>query len=249
MNIISIIKEKVKRLYLKQRYNNETFCTYLRSLGVVVGENTIFFSPQTAVVDVTRPYLLKIGKGVKIAANVTILTHDFSLSVLRPVYHYLFNECKGYTEISDNVFIGMNSSIMLGCHIGKNCIIGTGSVVTKDIPDNCVVAGNPARVISSLSEFYNRKKKEVVQDAFRLANIIRKEKGRKPFPQEVGFPFLYLQRDIDLLKDSWPNMKVSGDNINEVIEDFFNTTPVFDSFESFLEESLMHKDEILPTDI
>lgn len=232
MNIISIIKEKVKRLYLKQRYNNETFCTYLRSLGVVVGENTIFFSPQTAVVDVTRPYLLKIGKGVKIAANVTILTHDFSL-----------------TEISDNVFIGMNSSIMPGCHIGKNCIIGTGSVVTKDIPDNCVVAGNPARVISSLSEFYNRKKKEVVQDAFRLANIIRKEKGRKPFPQEVGFPFLYLQRDIDLLKDSWPNMKVSGDNINEVIEDFFNTTPVFDSFESFLEESLMHKDEILPTDI
>lgn len=200
MNIISIIKEKVKRLYLKQRYNNETFCTYLRSLGVVVGENTIFFSPQTAVVDVTRPYLLKIGKGVKIAANVTILTHDFSLSVLRPVYHYLFNECKGYTEISDNVFIGMNSSIMPGCHIGKNCIIGTGSVVTKDIPDNCVVAG-------------------------------------------------YLQRDIDLLKDSWPNMKVSGDNINEVIEDFFNTTPVFDSFESFLEESLMHKDEILPTDI
>lgn len=159
MNIISIIKEKVKRLYLKQRYNNETFCTYLRSLGVVVGENTIFFSPQTAVVDVTCPYLLKIGKGVKIAANVTILTHDFSLSVLRPVYHYLFNECKGYTEISDNVFIGMNSSIMPGCHIGKNCIIGTGSVVTKDIPDNCVVAGNPARVISSLSEFYNRKKR------------------------------------------------------------------------------------------
>lgn len=48
---------------------------------------------------------------------------------------------------------------MPGCHIGKNCIIGTGSVVTKDIPDNCVVAGNPARVISSLSEFYNRKKR------------------------------------------------------------------------------------------
>ena len=68
-------------------------------------------------VDITRPYLLKIGSGVKITAGVTILTHDFSFSVLRPVYHAIQNECAGQTIIGDNCFLGMNSTIMGG---GKN---------------------------------------------------------------------------------------------------------------------------------
>ena len=77
----------------------------------------------------------------------------------------------------------------------------------------------------------------MVEDAFRLANIIRKEKGREPLAHEVGFPFLYLERDLDVLEKSWPNMKVSGDNIDEIKKDFMNSKPLFNNFEHFLAES------------
>ena len=53
----------------------------------------------------------------------------------------------GRPTIDDNVSLGANVVIIGGVHIGKNAIIGAGSVVVKDVPDNCVVAGNPAKVI------------------------------------------------------------------------------------------------------
>lgn len=61
----------------------------------------------------------------------------------------------------------MNSIILPGKHIGNNCIIGAGAVVTSDIPDNSVCAGNPAKVIMTLDEFNNRRKQSYVQDAVR----------------------------------------------------------------------------------
>lgn len=53
----------------------------------------------------------------------------------------------GRPHIGNNVLLGANVVIIGGIHVGNNVIVGAGSVVVKDIPDNCVVAGNPARVI------------------------------------------------------------------------------------------------------
>jgi maltose O-acetyltransferase len=52
--------------------------------------------------------------------------------------------------IGDNVWIGGNTTILPGVTIGSNVTIGAGSVVVKDIPDNCVAVGNPARVIKEI---------------------------------------------------------------------------------------------------
>lgn len=52
--------------------------------------------------------------------------------------------------IKKNVFIGSNVTILKGVTIGENSVIGNGAIVTKDVPDNVVVAGNPARIIKSL---------------------------------------------------------------------------------------------------
>lgn len=54
--------------------------------------------------------------------------------------------------IGDNVSLGCNVTIIGGVHIGNNVTIGAGSVVVKDVPDNCVVAGNPAKIIRYIKQ-------------------------------------------------------------------------------------------------
>ena len=57
---------------------------------------------------------------------------------------------RGGVKIGNNVFIGMKSTILKGVRIGNNVIIGANSLVNKDVPDNCVVAGNPAKIVKML---------------------------------------------------------------------------------------------------
>ena len=65
--------------------------------------------------------------------------------------------CKaGVTRIGDNVLIGVHSIVTMGVKIGNNVIIGAGSVVTKDIPSNVVAAGNPAKDICTLDDYYKK---------------------------------------------------------------------------------------------
>lgn len=108
--------------------------TYLRSLwGMKIGKGTkISFS---ALLDRTNPSGIFVGKYSYIARNATILTHDY------------VNRKKTKTVIGDHCFIGMNSVVMPGIKIGNSCIVAAGSIVTKDISEGSIVAGNPAVVI------------------------------------------------------------------------------------------------------
>lgn len=63
-----------------------------------------------------------------------------------------YKECKGGAIVEDFSRIGANSTILPGIRIGKNSLIGAGSVVTKDVPENSVVAGNPAKIIKTVDE-------------------------------------------------------------------------------------------------
>jgi sugar O-acyltransferase (sialic acid O-acetyltransferase NeuD family) len=84
---------------------------------------------------------IKIGKGVLINLNCTI-GHDSILGdfvELCPGVHV-----SGYCTIGNEVFVGTNSTILPKVRIGDNVVIAAGSVVTKDIPNNCMVAGVPA---------------------------------------------------------------------------------------------------------
>ena len=101
------------------------------------------------------PKLIRIHNNVKIASNVTFATHDITHSMLNrmPQKQHEYLETVGCIEIMDNVFIGANSTLVGGIRIGPNAIVAAGAVVTKDVPENTVVGGVPAKVICSLDEY------------------------------------------------------------------------------------------------
>jgi acetyltransferase-like isoleucine patch superfamily enzyme len=90
-----------------------------------------------ARLDKTNPRGVHIGEGTYVAFGAVILAHDMSRLL----------HCDTY--IGTNCFVGANAIILPGVKVGNSCIIGAGAVVTKDVPDNCLVAGNPAKVVKT----------------------------------------------------------------------------------------------------
>ena len=104
--------------------------------------------------------LIYIHNNVNIASNVTFLTHDIIHKMLNNKYHKEhFVEKVGCIEICDNVFIGAGAQIMYGTRIGRNVIIGAGSLVNTDVPDNCVYAGVPAKYIWGFYDYVQKARK------------------------------------------------------------------------------------------
>jgi acetyltransferase-like isoleucine patch superfamily enzyme len=88
---------------------------------------------------------VRLGNGVRIGAHTSILGFNHSIEPDRPVFQQPISS-KGIT-VGDDVWIGSNAVIVDGLTIGAHAVIGAGSVVTKDVPDWAIVAGNPARII------------------------------------------------------------------------------------------------------
>lgn len=100
------------------------------------------------------PQLIYFHNNVRIASGVTFITHDAIHAMLNNMdLSKSFQENIGCIEICDNVFVGSNVNIMHGVRIGKNVVIAAGSVITKDIPDNTICAGVPARAIGDFDSF------------------------------------------------------------------------------------------------
>ncbi|NAR19382.1 capsule biosynthesis protein CapG [Acinetobacter haemolyticus] len=120
---------------------------YARSLGVVLGESC---SISKSVGFGSEPYLIEIGDNVQLTDNVKFFNHGGGW-VLRSKYPNF--DFFGKIKIGNNVYVGSSSLILPGVTIGNNVLIGAGSVITKSIPSNCVVGGNPAKVLCMLDEF------------------------------------------------------------------------------------------------
>ena len=118
----------------------------LRKHGAEVGDDVYICTRR---VDLAHGFLLKIGSHVTLS-DCRILTHDGSTK------RALGYSRVGRVEIGNNVFIGAEAIVLPNVKIGNNCIIGAGAVVTRDIPDNSVAVGNPARVICAYDEFVRR---------------------------------------------------------------------------------------------
>ncbi len=118
------------------------FCDY--GYNINCGDN-VYFNVNCVILDCAP---INIGSNVMLAPNVQIYTATHPLDAeTRKTLHF----AEGVT-IGDDCWIGGNSVICPGVTIGKGCVIGAGSVVTKDIPDNSLAVGNPAKVIRKLNQ-------------------------------------------------------------------------------------------------
>ena len=136
----------VKQLFGKSEgafVNPPFYCDY--GSNIQVGKN-FFANYNCTIIDVAK---VIIGDNCQMAPNVSIYTAG------HPVHPVSRNSAYEYgieVTIGDNVWIGGNTVILPGVHIGSNTVIGAGSVVTKDIPDWVIAAGNPCRVIRRITE-------------------------------------------------------------------------------------------------
>ncbi len=226
------LKRWIKKRIFGPRADSETFVKYLRSLGVEVGNRTIFYDPRSNCVDVTRPWLLTIGDDVKITRGVTILTHGYDWSALARKYDVVLGS-SGAVTIGDNVFIGMNALILKGVAIGSNTIVAAGSLVTKDAPGDCVIAGSPARVVCSLDEYYEKRLKAQKAEAFELyAKYVERYK-KEPTPEIFDEFFFLFQRSQDALSEAFVRQMSWGGRLEETMQNLSRNEPEFDGFEAF----------------
>lgn len=104
--------------------------------------------------------LIRIHDNVRIASNVSFVTHDIIHKMVNTHFQEKAEsamlENVGCIEIMDNVFVGTNVTILHDVRIGPNAIIAAGAVVTKDVPENSVVGGVPARVICTMDEYLSK---------------------------------------------------------------------------------------------
>ena len=115
---------------------------YLKINGVKIGENT--FISLGAKID-TQFGEIVIGDNVHITSGCVLLAHDGAIKQMKPSANP-----RGKIVIGDNVFIGVNTVVLMNVTVGNNSVIGAGSIVNKDIPSNTLAIGNPIKVIKNI---------------------------------------------------------------------------------------------------
>lgn len=129
---------------------------YMKKVGVNFPEGKVYLYGR--VEWGSEPWIITLGENVYITDGVKFITHDGGTLLYRKYVPDL--EITKPIVVGNDVYFGNNVIIMPGVTIGSNVVIGAGAVVTKDIPDNSVAVGVPARVIKTADEYFEKLKAE-----------------------------------------------------------------------------------------
>lgn len=133
------------RIHLRRRLfmlvSNDVRVRWLREDGARIGEGCLIHTPYFS----TEPWMIELGDRVAVSAGTQFITHDAS-------GYWLFPEREdmgvyGRIRVGTGTFFGIQCLVLPGTTIGRDCVIGSGSVVRGVIPDQSVVMGNPGQVI------------------------------------------------------------------------------------------------------
>lgn len=133
---------------LNRKQRTERLIAELRAGGMIIGDNVGLVN---VTLDSLFPFMIEIGSHVLIT-HATVLAHDASPVVFGKETRV------GKVRIGDYVFIGAGAVVLPGVEIGSRCIVGANAVVTRSVPPDSVVAGNPARVVGKVDDWLERKR-------------------------------------------------------------------------------------------
>lgn len=141
---------------------------YAKKLGVNMGENIHIYGKVSWN---TEPWIITLGNNVYITDGVKFITHDGGTLIFRKKITDL--EITKPIVIGNDVYIGNNVIILPGVKIGNNVVIGAGAVVTRNIPNNSLAVGIPARVIKTADQYFEK----IKQESLHLGHLNGKEKN------------------------------------------------------------------------
>lgn len=237
MALLRRLQAKLERVYACS--NSSAFTRYLRKKGVRVGNNVRFYEIKNITIDLTRPSLITIGDDVRITAGVKLLTHGADWHVLLNIYDDLLAS-SGPVTIEDNVFLGTNCIILKGVTIGRDSIVGAGSVVTRSTPPRSVIAGNPAKVLFDIDTYYAKRKACYVQEAQLYARSIQERFARTPIPEDFWEEFPLFGLDTNANIEEIARYQLGGHY--ESYRSLYK--PRFGNFDVFLEEAGLSADSV-----
>ncbi len=135
----------------RDRLRRRKWLRDLRALGMQIGENVNL--PMTTWIDRSHCFLISIGDRCGFGNECAILAHDAMPNEFLDVARV------GRVTIGESCHFGMRTVILPGVSVGPRCIVGAGSVVSKDIPEGSVAAGNPAQVRCTIDEYLAKQRK------------------------------------------------------------------------------------------
>jgi len=138
---------RIRRAYRLRRYDRFTIAEYFRQQGARIGDECSIIPTSLGA----EPYLVRLGNRVTIAGGVKFITHDGGVWIFRQESPDL--QVFGPIIIEDNCVIGENAILFPNIRIGRNAIVGAGSVVISDVPPDTIVMGIPARPFGSIVKY------------------------------------------------------------------------------------------------
>ncbi len=151
-------------------YSSLNHVGYAKHIGVNIKGDDVHIYGNPMDMFGTEPWIITLGNHVHITREVLFITHDGGTLLFRHIIPDL--EITAPIVIGDYVYIGARSMILPGVTIGNNCIIAAGSIVTKNIPENSVAGGVPAKIIKTTDSYLEGIKKR----SLGLGHLTGKEK-------------------------------------------------------------------------
>lgn len=238
------IKDFVKRLIYGYKASSESYVSYLKKKGVKVGDFIEISFPKDTFIDVLNPHLLTIGSYVSMTGPTTILTHDYSVCVLKK---WTGGEILGKqrkTVIGNNVFLGWGCTILCGSEIGDDVIIGANAVVSGKVESESVYAGNPAKRICSIQEYYSKRKNSQYREALAIYQEYMCRFKQIP-PKSIFHEYFFLFSsgcDNELIPEFEKKLYDHGNYI-ESKSCLLHNVPLFKSFDEFVECAMKECEE------